>query len=161
MDSPSFQDAMDYATLSLPTPPMLTTSSAVDQNLCTSDQLCTNEGLRLVIEAVLDLHEKDNGTRKCCFVIAGSFAAKIQAKHLCPRIGGESLRLEEKLHFNDIDVFYSHDWVPCGVKLDERDFTFPGFIDGYYRDLVVQGDDDNKLEILSLSCEQGILDFQH
>ena len=126
-----------------------------------TDKLCTNEGLKLVIEAILDLHEKDNGTRNCCFVIAGSFPAKLQAKNLCPPIGRKSLDLEEKLRFNDIDVFYSHDWVPCGVKLDERDFTFPGFIDGYYRDLVVQGDDDSKLEILSLSCEQGILDFQH
>ena len=133
----------------------------MDQNIRMSDKLCTNEGLKLVIEAILDRHEKDNGTRNCCFVIAGSFPEKLQAKNLCPSIGGKSLELEKKLCFNDIDVFYSHDWVPCGVKLEERDFTSPGFIDGYYRDLVVQDYDERKLEILSLCCKQGILNLQH
>lgn len=107
-----------------------------DSNL---DALCTEDGLQRIVDALLLLHEHDNRSKACTFVIAGSFAAKLQAN-----IAGASPDLIAKLRFNDVDVFYAHEWTPCSVTLPDADHIETGFIDCYYRDLVFAESSDER-----------------
>ena len=107
--------------------------------------LCSDAGLRGIIDAVVTCHEQDSGSKACCFVIAGSYPAKLFAKK-------DNSSLFPRMIFNDVDVFYAFDWVP-GRRLNKtRDHSEPGFIECFYRDLVVRtspspnGEDGGRVE---------------